>query len=209
MKQLADFIKSAPQPVAQGFAPVRFDAGAHILWEGEENRWVYLLLEGSAEGYLQSAQGGVSSVFYYRPVSLFGEFEVFSPGGNIINVAALSPCRLLRLSGALFLEWIKSDFEFNCHVIRQIVEKTAQNAIALDCFSHSTAREKVLRCAAAWHSGGRLSRLTKETLCAETNLPLRSLNRALAACAEEGVLRYEKKHFRVLDEQRLLAYLPR
>ena len=58
-------------------------------------------------------------------------------------------------------------------------------------------------------STSRLSRLTKEALCAETNLPLRSLNRALAVCAEEGVLRYEKKHFRVLDEQRLLAYLPR
>ncbi|MBC5581755.1 hypothetical protein H8S23_09565 [Anaerofilum sp. BX8] len=104
---------------------------------------------------------------------------------------------------------MKSDFEFNCHVIRQIVEKTAQNAIALDCFSRSTAREKILRCAAVWHRGGRLSALTKEALRAETNLPLRSLNRALAACAAEGILCYENKRFRVLDEPRLLAHLPR
>lgn len=209
MKQLTDFMESAPQRVSDSFEPIRFEAGAPILWEGEEDRWVYLLLEGSAEGYLQSAQGTVSSVFYYQPGSLFGEFEVFAPGGNIINVAALSPCRLLRLPGDRFLEWMKSDFEFNCHVIRQIVEKTAQNAIALDCFSRSTAREKILRCAAVWHRGGRLSALTKEALRAETNLPLRSLNRALAACAAEGILRYENKRFRVLDEPRLLAHLPR
>ncbi|MBC5581756.1 cyclic nucleotide-binding domain-containing protein [Anaerofilum sp. BX8] len=82
MKQLTDFMESAPQRVSDSFEPIRFEAGAPILWEGEEDRWVYLLLEGSAEGYLQSAQGTVSSVFYYQPGSLFGEFEVFAPGAT-------------------------------------------------------------------------------------------------------------------------------
>lgn len=208
MKGLIDFLEAAPAAVGRQLEEVSFARRAPILWEGMENSAVYILLEGDAEGYLQGVRGQVSPVFHYCAPSLFGEFEVFCGRENIINVAAISPCRLYRLSRSAFLEWMRADFDFTQYVVSQLVRKLTENTVLFDKFGRYTVRERVLRTVAVWHRAGKLPQLTKELLAMEAGAPLRSVNRAVAACAGEGIFCWEKRRFRVLDEGELNAFLP-
>ncbi|MBO1680435.1 Crp/Fnr family transcriptional regulator [Bittarella massiliensis (ex Durand et al. 2017)] len=208
MKGLIDFLEAAPAAVRRQLEEVSFARRAPILWEGMENSAVYILLEGDAEGYLQGVRGQVSPVFHYCAPSLFGEFEVFCGRENVINVAAVSPCRLYRLSRGAFLEWMRADFDFTQYVVAQLVRKLTENTVLFDKFGRYTVKERVLRTVAAWHRAGRLPQLTKEVLTVEAGAPLRSVNRAVATCAGEGIFCWEKRRFRVLDEAALSGFLP-
>ena len=54
---------------------------------------------------------------------------------------------------------------------------------------------------------GSLGVLTKEQLMNEVCTPLRSLNRILAQCRAEGLVKYEAHRFYILDEERFAAAL--
>ena len=102
----------------------------------------------------------------------------------------------------------RQDFDFTQYVVSQLVRKLTENTVLFDKFGRYTVRERVLRTVAVWHRAGKLPQLTKELLAMEAGAPLRSVNRAVAACAGEGIFCWEKRRFRVLDEGELNAFLP-
>lgn len=208
MKDLLYYLDTAPIDISAQFETLHFKKGESILWEGIENSAVYLLLGGNAQGYLQGIAGDITPVFHYHAPSLFGEFEVFCDSENIITISALTPCTVKRLAKRAFLSWMESDFDFTQYVASQLVKKITENSILFDTFKRRTVKQRVLRVVALWHANGSLDALTKQILAVEASAPMRSVNRAIAACEKSGVFGYGKKHFFVLDEKRLLTALP-
>ena len=207
MQNLEQFIAAAPQPVRQGFEEKTALAGQVILRQGEKGKWVYLLREGEAAGQMISPEGELRSVFSFRAPAIVGEFELFSGQENYLAVTALTDCRLLRLSGPLFLEWMRCDFAFCRALIGQLIEKTMTNHVAEDFLDRPAVRRRLERTALRWYREGRLDLLDKSMLCAEVGAPLRSVNRALAACRAEGLLEWKAGRLWILNPDALAGKL--
>lgn len=203
VQKLEQFIATAPQPVRQGFEEKTVLAGQVVLRQGEKGKWVYLLREGEAAGQMTSPEGELRSVFSFRAPAILGEFELFSGEENYLAVTALTDCRLLRLSGPLFLEWMRRDFAFCCALISQLIEKTTTNNVAEDFLDRPAVRQRLERTVLRWYREGRLALLDKSMLCAEIGAPLRSVNRALAACRKEGLLEWKEGRLWIQDPDAL------
>lgn len=202
-QDLERLVRTAPSAVRSGSEEIFVPAGASVLLQGEQSRWVYLLLRGEAAGQLTGMDGELRSVFLFRAPAVIGEFELFCEQESLLAVTARTGCRLLRLPGPLFLDWLRQDFELNCILIRQLIQKVTQNAAAQEFLDRASVRQRVMRTALRWHRQGRLSLLDKPTLCAEAGAPLRSVNRALAVCREEGTLAWQEGRLQILDLARL------
>ena len=207
MQRLEQFIAAAPQVVKQGFEMKTVLAGQPVLCQGDKGQWVYLLREGEAAGQLTSPDGELRSVFSFHAPAVLGEFELFSGEENYLSVTALTDCRLLRLPGSLFLEWLRRDFEFCCALIGQLIEKTTRNIVAENFLGRATVRQRLIRTVLRWQREEKLALLDKELLCAEVGAPLRSINRALAVCREEGLLEWRAGRIWIKDPDALAASL--
>lgn len=194
-------IETAPPEILPHMKKIEYAAGQPILVAGNESHHIYLLLHGSAEGYIQNAKGDVSSVYSFHSGTLFGEVEIFSSNIITLGITATTPCTVCQLHRQYFLQWMQADFEFTSYVIRQMCEKLAGNSILMEKLSLLTVKQRVLRQVAIRHFDGSLQELTKDILCVEAGAPLRSINRAIASC--DGIIAYSKKRFRVVDEKRL------
>ena len=64
-------------------------------------------------------------------------------------------------------------------------------------------RERVLGCIWSYYSRGQLSSLTKEELVSQVRAPLRSVNRVVRGCIQQGIIDYRKKCFVVKDAEAL------
>lgn len=184
-----------------------FAPGETILFAEHENYYVCFLVEGKAEAYVPNSQGAFSSIHVYEPDSFFGEAEQFYEGRKPVEISAITSCIIDKLHRDDFFDWMKRDFEITKFIIKEIAYKLILNSEYIEEVSQLTVQERLLRCIACHHQRGNINTLTKEQLAMETKAPMRSINRAIAASAKQGVLCYKDKRLHILDEAKLQAYL--
>ena len=184
-----------------------FSPGEIILHAGEDNYYLYFLQTGTAEAYMLNESGSMANIFIYEPDSVFGEMEQFWDESKLVTITALTPCTALLLHRADLFEWLQQDFAATQRLIAIMAEKLMSNAERIQQMQLLTVRERLLHCIARHLTLGDLSTLTKNQAAIETGAPVRSINRAIAECAAQGLLRYEKKTFAVLNEPAVLACL--
>lgn len=204
---MKEFLSHIPSPIAIHMETLHYGAEEPILLAGEENHHVYFVQKGHAKGYMQTADGATTSVYLFGENSLFGEIEIFCKNMNTIGITAVSRCSISRLHKQHFLQWMKADFDFTCGVICQLAQKLDDNSKVRENLTLLTVKERVLRVVASWHHTNQLPYLTKDQLCTQVSAPMRSINRAIAACAQQGVFTYQKKRFNVLSAVALAQYL--
>lgn len=85
------------------FFRVRYDAGDTLLWEGEANGDVFVLLDGKLE--VVSRERGTTSLL--EPGAVFGEVAWLTDGSRIATVRALAPSSCLAIKSA--------DLQFLCY----------------------------------------------------------------------------------------------
>ncbi|MDL2215716.1 Crp/Fnr family transcriptional regulator [Ruminococcaceae bacterium OttesenSCG-928-N02] len=178
-----------------------------ILYAEHENEYVYFLIEGMAQAYVPSSQGVFSSVHIYEAGGFFGEAEQFYEGRKPVEISAMTTCVVDRLHRNDFFDWMKNDFEVTKLIIKEMAYKLILNSEYIEEMSQWTVKERFLRCVAKHQQRGSLAALTKEQMAKEAKAPLRSINRAIAACAKEGVLCYKGKRIYILDEEKMQACL--
>jgi CRP-like cAMP-binding protein len=184
-----------------------YEKGDTILFAGAENTFVYFLRSGKAAAYIPTEEGRFAQIYLYEAGSVFGELEQFCEGEQSVEIAAIAPCTVERLHRNDFFDWLQSDFESTKFFIRQISYKLLQNGKSIEEISVRSVRERLLRCIAAHVRRGDLENVSKEQIVKEVKAPRRSINRAIAACAEQNLLRYEGRRFTVPDETALLKFL--
>lgn len=196
-----------PERTAGKLQHREYEKGDTILFAGVENTYVYFLRSGKAAAYIPTEEGHFAQIYLYEAESVFGELEQFCEGNQPVEIAALTPCAVDRLHRDDFFDWLQGDFEATKFFIRQISYKLLQNGESIEEISVRSVRERLLRCIAGHLRHGNLDGVTKEQIIKEVKAPRRSINRAVAACAEENLLRYENKRFTVPDETALLKFL--
>lgn len=101
--------------------------GNPIIMAGYENQYVFFLIEGEAEAFIQNNDGTVATVYLYKSNSIFGEVEPFYNDFKPVSITATKKCVVEALHQSDFLEWLKSDFEATKLLIRIISEKLIRN----------------------------------------------------------------------------------
>lgn len=170
-----------------------FGSGEYILNGLEENNSLYLLTEGSADVVFRYEDGEDIRVYRYTAPDFFGEIELLSDRRQPLPVIAAAECRVAVIPKQDALIWLRRDFEFAQYVMKRLCEKMYDNMYKRTELRFMTQRQRLLLSLMRHRSAGDLERLSKSELCAELGIPLRSLNRVIAQCADKVV--YKNKHF--------------
>lgn len=187
---------------------IKYQANSTILFAEEENYYVHFLMEGIAEAYIQSPQGALATLHLYKAGSFFGEIEQFYHGRKPVEITAISDCIVDLMHRNDFLDWLYKDFEATKYIIQEISYKLINSSEQIEEVLLMTVKERLLRCVALHHYKNNLDTLTKKQMAKEVNTPMRSINRAIAECAKQELICYKNKKIHVLDEKKILQYLP-
>lgn len=197
-----------PPGIKEKLVRKQYSAGSPILLSGHDNFFVFFLLQGEAEAFVQSAGGTAATVYIYKSNSVFGEIEPFYDELKPVSITSTTACTIDILHKTDFIDWLRNDFDAVSALISIIAEKLVESSQLIEELSLMNVRERVLRCVAVHYHRNRLHLITKKQISLEVSAPLRSVNRAIANCTKEGLFCYENKQIRVLDETGVLEYLP-
>lgn len=186
----------------------KYNANNTILFAEEENYYVYFLVEGIAEAYIQSLQGAIATLHLYKEGSFFGEIEQFYHGRKPVEITAITDCIVDTMYRNDFLEWLHKDFEATKFIIKEISYKLIINAELVEEVLLMSVKERLLRCVALHYYRKNLDKLTKNQLSKEVNAPIRSINRAIAEYSKQRIICFKDKKISIMDENMVLKHLP-
>lgn len=198
-----------PEKVKQKLVRKHYKAGSPLILSDYDNNYVFFLMHGYAEAYIQTPNGTMVYIYGYKQGNVFGEIEPFYTADlRPVSIKAITDCSVDVLHRNDFLEWLKNDFNAVTVLIAIISEKLVNNGLLVEEVSLMSVRERVLRCVSIYYYRNELYTLTKKQIALEANTPIRSVNRAIIQCCEQGIFCYKNKHIEVLNEKALSAYLP-
>lgn len=203
---LSHFIDNAPASVKNSFIHRKHRKGSSILYPGEENNYLYILINGAANVVIQNISGVGLVLYTYDANSCFGELELFNKNIKTFDVVSQTDCETIIIQREQVFEWMKADFEFTKFLIGQLTEKLLKSSQKLTSISLLSVNDRLLYCIYTHHKLGDLATLTKQAVCSETFIPIRSLNRSIAECKKENYFEFYTKRFHVLSAEKLDAY---
>ncbi|WMI82165.1 Crp/Fnr family transcriptional regulator [Anaerotignum sp. MB30-C6] len=200
---IENFMNQAPEIIRGKFLHRKYSKGSPIIFQGEKNDYLFILKKGCANVITQNALGEEFVLYTYEAYSYFGELELFNKNMKTVHVVCNTDCEVSILHEDYVFEWMKLDFGFSKFLFEQLTEKLLYSARQLIWLSSLNIKDRLISCIYAHHKNGSLSKITKDAVCAEILVPLRSLNRAIAECKKEGYFEYENKTFKILSVEKL------
>lgn len=204
--ELKQIIADAPISVRNKFRTKCYDKGDIIIFPNEPNSLLYILTEGMAEVYRQSAQGNMITLSIYEAYSIFGEMELFNDRIKTATVVATTKCTTIIVSKDILFQWMQIDSRLSLYVIEQLTEKLDASTASLVKLSLLNIKDRIVCSVYSHYKMGDLHQLTKAQLSGEVCAPIRSINRSLAICTGEGLIEYNNKTFTLLDKEKLINY---
>ncbi|MDL2301564.1 Crp/Fnr family transcriptional regulator [Lachnospiraceae bacterium OttesenSCG-928-D06] len=184
----------------------------HTLFQTDNHSsHVYLLLEGR----LQGVEEKVADVFYsfteLSAIDIFGDFELFTGDKiNQITLTTLEPIRCLVIPAADYFTWIKTDanalFIRAQMIIRLMTAQSKQERQFL--FMDSQLRLLYFLYGQAMNKSTlRIHlNLTRNQIASRLGCSLRTTNRIVRQCVNEGYLSLKHGKIQVDKSQFLLIY---
>jgi CRP-like cAMP-binding protein len=200
------FINNPPASIRNSFIHKKHRKGSSILYPGEKNNYLYVLIKGSANVVIQNLSGSGYALYTYHAYSCFGELELFNKNIKTLDVVSQTDCETIIIQKEKVFEWMKADFEFTKFLIEQLTEKLIISSHKLTAVSLLSVNDRLLYCIYTHYKLGDLATLTKYAICSETFIPIRSLNRSIAECKKNNYFEFDKKQFRILSIEKLEAY---
>ncbi|UKS27018.1 Crp/Fnr family transcriptional regulator [Paenibacillus sp. HWE-109] len=204
---LKEIMNEVPTSVKQEFIYRKHKKGSLIIHPNEQNNYLYILTAGLAEVYRQSYEGTMLSLYLYDSYSCFGEIEIFNDQMKTLGVIAKEDCETIAIPKTKVYEWMRLDFNFNCYLIKQLASKLISSSETAAQLSLLTAKDRILLSILNHYKVGDLENLTKQLLSSEVCVPIRSLNRSIAQCMNEGFINYQRKKFTVNSIEEMERYV--
>ncbi|MFD0695410.1 Crp/Fnr family transcriptional regulator [Paenibacillus sp. GCM10027628] len=204
---LQDIVNDAPAHISEAFIYKKHKKGSLIIHPHEHNHYLYILTSGIAEVYRQTFVGTMLSLYVYHSYSCFGEIEIFNEKIKTLGVIAKQNCETIAIHKTKVYEWMKIDFNFNFYLIEQLASKLILSSDTAAQLSLLTAKDRILLSIHNHYKIGDLDYLTKQILSSEVCAPIRSLNRSIAQCINEGYINYKNKKFSIISIEKIEKYL--
>lgn len=201
--KLQELIDNAPGYIKKNFIHRKYKKGSFIIHPYEENKYLYIIIDGSAEVYNQTYAGTILSLYQYNSYSCFGEIEIFNKEIKTLGVIAKTNCEVIVIHKNIVYEWMKSDFNFTLYILEQLSTKLILSSDSLSKISLLTIKDRILCSIHTHYKIGDLDKLSKHKLANEVCAPIRSLNRSIAKCIQENYINYKDKKFTVISTKKL------
>lgn len=204
---LKDILNDTPAHIKKEFIYRRHKKGSFIIPPQEQNNYLYILITGKAEVYRQSYEGTMVSLYIYDSYTCFGEIEIFNEKIKTLSVIAKQNCETIAIHKTKVYEWMKIDFNFNFYIIKQLASKLILSSDTTAQLSLLTVKDRILLSMHNHYRIGDLESITKQILSSEVHAPIRSLNRSIAQCINEGFISYKDKKFSISSIEEIENYL--
>lgn len=203
---LKELIDSAPPMVRSSFIYRKYKKGNSIMFPNNNNEYLYILIDGRADVYREDYSGALISIYDYSSYSLFGELELFNDKITTFGITAKTNCEVILVHKNSVYQWMKNDFNFTRYILEQLAQKLASSSYKALRLSLLSIKDRILYSIYIHNKICDLKDLTKEKLSQEVYAPMRSLNRSLKDCIEEGFVIYRDKRFYITDIDKLEEY---
>lgn len=204
--QLKELAAQAPEQIRRRFQRRSYRAGILILPAVTPLDHLCIICSGVVEVIKESYSGANISVNSFSEGDFFGEIEIFCPELTPYKVRAKTDCELIFVPKETFFEWMQEDFSVTHVICETLAKRLYFTSDSMSRIAMLPLKQRVLGCIEAQHRRGTLSSFTKQMLVEQTRAPLRSINRIVRDCINEGIISYSRKTFRVLDEDALSQY---
>ena len=201
---ILELAQTAPPEIRQKFQQREYSEGDCIISPAAmPTCCLYIVLSGLLEVQKESGGGNAIVVNTFSAGDVFGEVEIFSPEYKPYAVRVKTACRILVLDKETVFQWMREVFDFDLFLCEMLTRRMYLTSDSMSRIALLSIRERVLGCLWSYYSRGQLSRLTKEELVSQVRAPLRSVNRVVRSCIQQGIIDYRKKCFVVKNAHAL------
>lgn len=191
---------------------VKINKGAILFKEGDSGEHVYVIVEGKLKLGTSSGDGRENLLSILGPGEMFGELSLFDPGPRTSTATAVTDARLLSLSHAKLIPWLRENPDVSLQLLARLAQRLRRTNEAVGDLVFSDVPGRVAK--ALIDLGGRFGKQTPEGLFVQHELTQEELaqlvgasretvNKALADFAGRGWLRLDGRAVLITDLERL------
>lgn len=201
---LESILRNIPEDIVSH--RMSFKKGEMIYTLADKGNFIYILVSGKAICQIDKVDGSFLPICTYEPYSLFGEIEIFVFSEQTAYIEAFSNCETYKIDKQNFLKWLKQDFNFALYIMQQLSEKLINYSQNVVDFMTLPVKERVLKVILNYYENYHLEQMTKEKLCYSVSAPLRSVNRALKALADEHIIELKGKQIFIAEKYKFINH---
>lgn len=188
--ELIDFVRNCPDKIKKEMKAKKVEFGEQLLIQGEECKYVYILLEGKIKTYHTDFTGTIYLEDIDSEATIFGELEALIDKEVVTTVETISSCDILEITKENFITWLELDNKFSLFISKLIAERN------YDCCK----RERInafypLKFRVMYTILNTLYKnnlkITKDILVEGVGSNIRSINRIINQLIEEEILEYK------------------
>ena len=191
---------------------VKIQKGGVLFHEGDEGEHLYVIVEGKLKLGTSSGDGRENLLSILGPGEMFGELSLFDPGPRTSTATAVTDAKLLSLSHAKVIPWLKDNPEVALHLLERLAQRLRRTNEAVGDLVFSDVPGRVAK--ALLDLGDRFGKqtaeglhvhhdLTQEELAQLVGASRETVNKALADFAGRGWLKLDGRSVLITDVERL------
>lgn len=205
--ELKKLIDSAPEKVKKYFVYKNYEKEERIFLQNEKINSLYILTEGTVKLFKDSYTGTLETAYLQKSKACFGEVEIFNDIPSTLGIKTETNCKMLMVPKEYVYEWMKLDFNFTSFLMKQLSKKLIGAGTLLEKVYFFGIKDRILINIYTHYKKNDLNALTKDYLSFEVCAPIRSLNRSIEKCIEEGFIDYREKRFVINSLEKLEKYI--
>jgi CRP-like cAMP-binding protein len=195
-------LKSPPCEIQKKVAVKRYHKGDVILFQGNDESNVYIILEGRVKVFSISLSGKQYVSQYLEAINLFGDVEAILQKQVDNMIVAQTECRIMQMKSPVFFEWMRRDWNFSYAVLRLLTEKLTETNEKAKQRYFLTVDEQIYQIFEKAIEDGRYV-IEKSFIKQEIYTTTRSINRSLKKYVEQGAIEIQKGKIRIVDKNKI------
>lgn len=173
--------------------------GATLIEAGEKCNQIYIILSGKVSGIEWPMKGRPYYFKDYGPGDFFGEIEFFADLSNYrISVVTITPCRVLLIPSAIYIEWLKNDIEALYSRMKVNMRRLISQTADARKYLFIEARERLMmHLIRKYEQAQPVShtleiRQSRDQLSEEIGFSIKTLNRNIKKLRDDNLIQLEK-----------------
>ncbi len=179
-----------------------FDKGEYLYHQGEEQEYLYCLLEGKLQVDFFQSDGSYAVFAFESAFSVIGDLELVDKHKRVGNVVCISDCKLLVIPIALVREHCLRDADFLQFLLLQVGKKFSefntlhtQNRLSVESKLSRYLQFRFER------EGAKLELEKRDAIASMLGISVRQLNRTLKSFNERGMIQSKNRSLEVIKPE--------
>ena len=203
-REIFQMLRQCPYEILRRFEVKDYEADQFVLNQGEIHNRFYIIASGYVDIYVESSHGKRYLLCTYMKGDYIGELEIFKQTGYISRIQSRGKVRILELDRTFFLQWIRTDKNFNEYMIRTLCDNSYRMCLNMGENTLYTLKQRICQYLLRnMEMDAKFVMISSEVLSQQMAVTTRSVNRVLKQLREQGFIELEKGKISICDQQAL------